>query len=315
MAVSLKIYPILLLPIYIILFLKTNKTYTIRFTAYSCSLIATVSMPFLIYNAQDYLFTTVIFHSERIGGGVTYWYFIRFAQFVAPNIFNFTLSTLLSGFWIIIFTIGYVIWILYVSTWKFNPSNRNDYSRKVTHTILGVMIIWLATSKLVNEQYFVATVPLMILSIIHSESSRMKLAMTKLTVFVTLFIILNALLPTHVSPDLRDITTNFFFAPLSSLIPAPPLIVGPSGLMIPKYFADQTLAFLKTLSLFALGIAATGSVLEYLYHIIQKENTFKAKPKNGLRDIIRQVKTELEMFTHQSKKLVKQELHQLAHKR
>ncbi|MEM0381680.1 MAG: hypothetical protein QW580_03300 [Nitrososphaerota archaeon] len=146
LAASFKIYPAILLPSILIIFLKENglRRALTRFILPFSSVLLLVSIPFLS-NLQNYL-DKLLYHGSNVGQ-FTYWTLIGVFIGGGPS------STI--GWILFASTLGITLYRKYTDT---TPS------KDIATMMAGVFTLFLATSPKVNVQYLVLGLPLLLLA-------------------------------------------------------------------------------------------------------------------------------------------------------
>jgi len=151
LGIAVKIFPAFVLPLCLVYVYKQRKRVgdSLLYAVLSLSVVGLLSAPFLISEGTQYL-SAILFHSGRVGGNVTYWHFIWFLQAAFPMTFNEATVRILWNVAFYVFVAGFGgIYIYIILKLRSQPIH--------LHSILNagscVFLAFLSTSKLVNEQY------------------------------------------------------------------------------------------------------------------------------------------------------------------
>jgi len=163
-------FPALLLPIFLLCVWKKKRKLSscIQYLINSILIPLIISTPFLIINSHAFI-SSVILHANRLPQNLTYWFLIR--TLLEINGASTTAIIALSSFlFISSFLILYLLLIKKATTWPMK-GNPTDMSFILKGSILALFIFFL-TSNVVNEQYLVWVLPLLIVYMIGFNQPR-----------------------------------------------------------------------------------------------------------------------------------------------
>lgn len=155
--IGFKMYPILLIPLFLLFLwrIKVNRLQIIKFIIISIGVLALISIPFLIWDQSSYIYSLTAYYTEEKGiHGVNFYQVTDSFNIPVPSDYPTYLMT------------GVIIFI-YLLLCRWHYSERN-----LTYGILMVLFGFLATNRLVNEQYFIWALPFGTLDIVAYNSRR-----------------------------------------------------------------------------------------------------------------------------------------------
>jgi len=155
--IGFKMYPILLIPLFLLFLwrIKVNWLQIIKFIIISIGVLALISIPFLVWDQSSYIYSLTAYYTEEKGiHGVNFYQVTDSFNILVPSDYP------------TYFMIGVII-LIYLLLYRWQYSERN-----LTYGILMVLFGFLATNRLVNEQYFIWAIPFGILDITAYNSRR-----------------------------------------------------------------------------------------------------------------------------------------------
>ncbi len=174
LGIAFKYYPILLLPVFLILGWKRERKidFILRYALYAGLPLIVTSTPFLILDWQSYLrqiFSAPLMTHKWWSIPASYLASIYLLEYISPDLF----SQLTSNFWWSnalsygIFSILYIFVML-----RLYHEDEQSISKFLNNGIMAVLLVTLLSSKIVCEQYFQWIVPFMIIdfSVFTSEN-------------------------------------------------------------------------------------------------------------------------------------------------
>ncbi len=188
-----KLYAIAAFPAFLIFYLRDRDA---RSLAKFLAGVAISQIPTLVVLALSptaFIDTTLLFHSERVGGGLTPLNVIWLIDNAALDV---NITEMASAVGVVIYAV--VVYVL-IRTKRF----------KLEDGMLALMLVWLIFGKIVNEQYVIAILPLLFL-----KSYRKGVLLSYIPL---LFSFANAT-PLYFALPLADLILKQPFAPLTSEI-------------------------------------------------------------------------------------------------
>jgi uncharacterized membrane protein len=183
LAVLAKLYPIIILPLALI-YLRFN----LNWLWFILSFLTTsflISFPFFILDPNAFIEIVLIYHAERIGGGVTYWNGIWLLIFEG----SITLDEArqITGFYLLPFSI--FLCLTYVIFWKTNHPS----------IFMGTaLVVWVFSFsfKLILEQYIVWILTFTLIYIVLKHNTTQAIILTLISLIIPiLYLIISVPIP------------------------------------------------------------------------------------------------------------------------
>ena len=195
LAISTKMFPILLVPVLLYgVSQREGLAASLRYGAITAAVIIGVSLPFAL---QDFsAFANILtFHRERLGVGMTYYNFAWLAHVAwgkSPLLWGLNFTNLYLPIMLWALTLTY-LWVLRLNVFE---------SRRMLEACATVLLVFFATTKLVNEPYAVWVLPFFLL--ISLYDTRLRLPVYLITAVPLLFIAINVPWPNLFLPYILD---------------------------------------------------------------------------------------------------------------
>jgi uncharacterized membrane protein len=171
LGIAAKIYPATLLPLYM---LSAKKKLTYIFTCIVAVFL--VCSPFLFADVNAFIFAVLKFHSERIGGCITFWA-IAWLNWFPRDVF------------VLIQNIFFLVSFLVFQFLLYRKRSNNKSLEKLNVLNILYLLAFILSSKLVNEQYALWIIPFFI---IYFSERKVESWYYVYTIFPLFFIALNA---------------------------------------------------------------------------------------------------------------------------
>lgn len=176
LGIALKIYPVFLLPFYLV-YMKLKQNLSLssitKYFILSAAPTAFVSLPFLIANYKSYLFM-IVFHAEHIGQ-LTYWFLLSH-EFYAIVDYGFLIFAALFG----------ILYFVILRSMK----KGEDRFEVLNRGVLTVLLAFFITSTKMNDHYFLWCIPYAITDLLLIEDVKSRRLFAILLIMDFLFIIL-----------------------------------------------------------------------------------------------------------------------------
>jgi Gpi18-like mannosyltransferase len=243
MGIGFKMYPILLIPLFLLFLwrIKVNRLQIIKFLTISIGVLALISIPFLVWDWDSYVYSLTTYYTEEKGI-----HGVNFLQ--VTDSFNISVPSDYPTYLVI----GVIIFI-YLLLYRWHYSERN-----LTYGILMLLFGFLATNRLVNEQYFIWAIPFGILDIVAYNPRRKWL-------FHGIWIAFLAFMFSHILifQFFRPLIVNFL--PLS--------IRYPIDHLTNRWYASAAWREIRYIILALIGMLATVLYMAYSWLLWREANT------------------------------------------
>jgi len=155
LATTAKMYPILILPVFL-LFIKKAKN-VFRYVAIFTVTVFLICLPFLILDFEAFFEAVFLFHANRVGGGMTYWSIV----WIMRDWFNLSIV-----WWGIPLSQSYFAITIFALVVAYVKVSQIHITPKILPILTAIpILLFLATSKLVNEPYALWALPFLFMSL------------------------------------------------------------------------------------------------------------------------------------------------------